>query len=114
MRSPPMPRIANGAPRRRSSRATLEAWRSPEGSPTTKRISRTSGRAGGMRAPERRQRLLDLTHDAERHRQRIAAIFSRDHHGSLAGDRRDEAVVLQAQRLPFRGLQLDALHELLD
>src|SRR5688500_209725 len=111
MRSPPTPRNRNGAPRAPSSRATPDACVSPDGSPATNRISRTSDGQRLRRAPpatpfERGERLLDLAHDPQRDRERVAAILAGDDQRRLPLNRGNEALVLEAQRLSLGGLQL--------
>src|SRR5687768_5985077 len=99
MRSPPIPRKANGAPEAFSSRATPDAWRSPDVSPTTNRISRTSGDRRRRGALERGHVALDLLDDAQRHGERVATVLAGHHHRRLPLDRGDEALVLETQGL---------------
>src|SRR5688500_12319902 len=114
IRSPPIPRNLKFAPDATSSRATFAACRSPDGSPATKRISRTIRRSRCGGAVQGRETLVDLVDDLQRDLERIAAILARHDDRRLSLDRRDEALVLQPQRLTFRRLQLVTLHELLD
>src|SRR5512138_904066 len=95
--SPPIPVKAYGAPCATSARATPAAWRSPDASPATNRISRT-GRHGDA-SGERRQRPLDVRDDLQRDRQRLATSLPGDRHRRLATDGREEALELQSQRL---------------
>src|SRR6185436_9866405 len=104
IRSPPTPRMGMADAPVPSARATPAACRSPDGSPATNRMSRT----------KRRLRLLDFADDTQRDFEGVASVLAGDHHRRLALDRRDEALVLESQRLSFRGLELDALDELLD
>src|SRR5258708_6138905 len=97
-RSPPIPVSANGASSPISSSATPDAWRSPEASPATNRISRT---AADRDASQGRHSPLDLLNDAERHRQSLASIVAGHGHGRLAAHRAEETRDLEDQRLPL-------------
>src|SRR5688572_21271121 len=114
IRSPPIPRSLKSAPPATSSRATFDAWRSPEGSPATKRISRTTRRSRCRGVSQCRETLVDLIDDPQRDLERVTSIFARDDDGRFALDRRDEALVLQAQGFALRCLELVPLDELLD
>src|SRR5688572_6796178 len=114
IRSPPIPRSLKSAPLATSSRATFDAWRSPEGSPATKRISRTTRRSRCRGVSQCRETLVDFVDDPQRDLERIASIFARDDDGRFALDRRDEALVFKTQGFAFRRLELVALDELLD
>src|SRR5438270_7149016 len=116
IKSPPTPRSRNRAPpsAAANSRATLEAWRSPEGSPATNRISRTAKLLSGAGVAQLRKGAVHLVHDSKRDGQRVAPVLAGDHHLRFAAYRRKKALVLQPQRLAFRRLELDALDERLD
>src|SRR5256885_6291776 len=124
IRSPPTPVSRKDAPspppcafprtRALSSRATLDACRSPDGSPAMKRISRTVVGDRRPRPSEGGQCLLDLAHDAQRDRERISAILSGDNDLRFALNGGDKTLVLEAQWLALRRLQLVTIHELLD
>src|SRR4051812_25182455 len=108
MPSPPTPTRRKGAPASRRARATPAPCRSPEASPVTNMISRTA------RDWRHWQRALDVGDDLERHGERLAPLLPGDGDGDLAADRRQEALELEAQRLPLLGLERNALHELLE
>src|SRR5215204_4673139 len=110
--SPPMPVRRYGAPRAESARATPEAWRSPDASPATKRISRTGARHAA--AGKRRERPLDVGDDLQRDRQRLAASLAADRHRRLAAHGGQEALELEPKRLPLVRSQRDAFDELLE
>src|SRR5438309_1329960 len=104
MRSPPTPTRWKGSCSFSSSRATPAAWLSPDTSPATKRISRTRSKC--------RCRALDVLHDLQCHRQRIAALFPRHRHGRLTAHCCKEALELEPQRLALFRFHSDALDEL--
>src|SRR6185503_7500569 len=117
IRSPPTPRIRNGAPRAASSRATLDACRSPDGSPATNRISRTRcerGRGAPSAPLQGRQRFVDLPDDPQGNGERVAPVLTGHDDRRLPLDRGDEALVLEPQRLALGRLEFVSLHELFD
>src|SRR5512142_503941 len=97
-----MPTSAYGEPAVVSARATPAACVSPDASPATNRISRTGDRGGT--AGQRGKRALDVLHDLQRDRERLAPRLAADGDRRLAAHRRHEAVERQ---------QRDALDELL-
>src|SRR5690349_21010601 len=109
--SPPTPTREKGAPAWRSARATAAACRSPDTSPTTKRISRTRRRARASGAPG--LRALDVGDDLQGDRERLAPLLPGHGDRALSADRREEALELQAERLSLLGFEGNALHELL-
>src|SRR5918992_4019234 len=111
MPSPPIPTRSNEVPVATSSRATPAAWRSPDVSPATIRISGTRGRGP---LGEDRQRPLDLADDPERDGERFPPVLAGHHYRPLARDGGDEALELETQRLAFWRLERNALHEVVD
>src|SRR5688572_20928997 len=107
--SPPIPLSRNGAFRAFSSRATPEAWRSPDTSPATNRISRTARchRSSGKRG----ERTLDVAHDGQRNRQRFTSVFTRDRNWCVARDRLDECLELEPQWLALQRVERNAFDE---
>src|SRR5579863_209847 len=128
IREPPMPARCRPGRKTRSSAATPAAWRSPDASPADNRTSVTSpdwavevGTPGCPRAAARdglrgghQQLPFDLSDDAERDGQRIAAIFAGDGHRLLAPNGRHETLQLQLERLPFRCIERHPLDEGVD
>src|SRR3989338_6103539 len=113
MRSPPTPRLPTGPRRAANSRATLDACKSPDGSPATNRMSRTRNRRQRRRLSplQRGHRLLDLPDDSEGDLQCIAAVLPGHDDRRVTPDCREETLVLQTQRFALRRLQLDVLDE---
>src|SRR5205823_1984215 len=74
--APPMPVSEYAAFRDINSRATPAACRSPDASPATKRISRTTMHGLLRRRPHVADGSVDVLHNGERHRQRIPAVLT--------------------------------------